>query len=291
MSTERLTNYHTHTYRCNHAVGDEEEYIQAAIQEGYTELGFSDHTPWPYPSGFCSHMRMKPEELCEYTQSIRALADRYAGKVTVRVGLECEYYSDRIDWLRDQVCENRLDYLVFGNHYFPNEEQGPYFGSGQKNAQVLALYCKGAQLALESGLFACFAHPDLFLRGQKEFGPNEQAASRELCQMANCYNIPLEYNLNGERLGAPVSGQRCYPDAKFWQIAAQEGCSVIVGEDAHDPCWLKDTAKVLSIKGQLEALGLQVVDSLKLFVFDKAGAICGMEQPKQAGEPAKQKIG
>lgn len=40
-----MKNYHTHTTRCMHAIGSEEEYILAAISAGYTELGFSDHTP------------------------------------------------------------------------------------------------------------------------------------------------------------------------------------------------------------------------------------------------------
>ena len=42
-----LTNYHTHTTRCGHAEGTEEEYILTALRCGYKVLGFSDHTPWP----------------------------------------------------------------------------------------------------------------------------------------------------------------------------------------------------------------------------------------------------
>ena len=45
-----MKNYHTHTTRCMHAIGSEEEYILAAISAAYTELGFSDHTPWHYES-------------------------------------------------------------------------------------------------------------------------------------------------------------------------------------------------------------------------------------------------
>lgn len=33
-------NYHTHTYRCQHAYGSEREYIEAAIRMGIAELGF-----------------------------------------------------------------------------------------------------------------------------------------------------------------------------------------------------------------------------------------------------------
>lgn len=41
-------NYHTHTTRCYHASGKDEEYVKAAIKAGIKELGFSDHTPWHY---------------------------------------------------------------------------------------------------------------------------------------------------------------------------------------------------------------------------------------------------
>ena len=36
-------NYHTHTTRCYHASGKDEEYVKAAIKAGIKELGFSDH--------------------------------------------------------------------------------------------------------------------------------------------------------------------------------------------------------------------------------------------------------
>ena len=43
-------NYHTHTYRCRHAIGSEEEYIRKAIDGGLKVLGFSDHTPFLSPA-------------------------------------------------------------------------------------------------------------------------------------------------------------------------------------------------------------------------------------------------
>ena len=53
----RKTNYHTHTKRCMHACGKDEEYVLAAIANGYEELGFSDHTPWKYDTDYVAHMR------------------------------------------------------------------------------------------------------------------------------------------------------------------------------------------------------------------------------------------
>ena len=37
-------NYHTHTVRCGHAKGTEEEYVQAAIAGGVEILGISEHS-------------------------------------------------------------------------------------------------------------------------------------------------------------------------------------------------------------------------------------------------------
>lgn len=39
-------NYHTHTSRCGHAVGEDEEYVINAIKSGIKVLGFSDHVPF-----------------------------------------------------------------------------------------------------------------------------------------------------------------------------------------------------------------------------------------------------
>ena len=55
------TNYHTHTTRCHHATGSDEEFVLSAIKGGYQELGFSDHTPWKYHTDYISDIRMLPE--------------------------------------------------------------------------------------------------------------------------------------------------------------------------------------------------------------------------------------
>lgn len=41
-------NYHTHTYRCGHANGSEEDMVKAALAMGIEELGFSEHIPMPH---------------------------------------------------------------------------------------------------------------------------------------------------------------------------------------------------------------------------------------------------
>lgn len=42
----KQTNFHTHTSRCHHAFGNDEEFVRTAIQNGFEVLGFSDHACW-----------------------------------------------------------------------------------------------------------------------------------------------------------------------------------------------------------------------------------------------------
>ena len=53
-----IANYHTHTWRCNHATGQEEEYVLTAVEQGFQILGFSDHAPYLFPEGYHSWVRM-----------------------------------------------------------------------------------------------------------------------------------------------------------------------------------------------------------------------------------------
>ena len=94
------TNYHTHTTRCLHATGSDEEFVLSAIKGGYQELGFSDHTPWKYHTDYVSDIRMTPEELPEYVESLRSLQKKYKDQISIKIGLECEYFPEYMKRVR-----------------------------------------------------------------------------------------------------------------------------------------------------------------------------------------------
>ena len=82
-----MKNFHTHTSRCMHANGKDEEYVLAAIEAGYEVLGFSDHTPWKYDSDFVANMRMPLSQFDDYYQSISSLKEKYKDKIEIKIGL------------------------------------------------------------------------------------------------------------------------------------------------------------------------------------------------------------
>ena len=94
-----IANYHTHTPRCGHAQGSEQEYVDAALSSGLKLLGFSDHTPYPFPDGYRSTFRMLPEELPDYVATVNGLKEKYAGQLEIHLGVEAEYYPKYFDGL------------------------------------------------------------------------------------------------------------------------------------------------------------------------------------------------
>ena len=163
------TNYHTHTTRCHHATGSDEDYVKSAIKGGLHTLGFSDHTPWHYRTDYVAHMRMLPADLPDYVESLRDLRGKYKDQIDIKIGLECEYFPNYLPWLKEQVAEYGLDYLIFGNHFYHTDETFPYFGSHTDSRDMLDLYEESAIEGMETGLFCCLAHPDLFMRSYPRF--------------------------------------------------------------------------------------------------------------------------
>ena len=254
-------NYHTHTKRCNHAVGEDEEYVLAAIKGGFDVLGFSDHTPWDYGNGYIPRIRMQLKDIGEYCASIEHLRKKYAKQIKILIGVEAEYFPEYFDAFKKMIKDYHLDYVIFGNHFYPNDCDGVYFGSVADQDAYLDLYVKHAIAALETGVYSYFAHPDLFMRGRHEFDEKARTASYQICEYAKNNDVILEYNLEGLRISRE-SHNVYYPYDEFWKIAAEIGNRVIIGVDAHNPNSLERTDLYDESKEYLTNLGFKLEEEL-----------------------------
>jgi len=254
-------NYHTHTYRCKHASGSDEDYVKAAIKAGFKTLGFADHTPWNFNSSFVSTMRMEPKELPGYIQSIRRLQKKYKNQINIKLGLECELYTRYLDWLKEIVKEYQVEYLIFGNHFYETEEHYPYFGSNCDSQEYFDLYVESTIKAMESDLFSYIAHPDLFMRSFNSFNKSCVEATRKICKAANKHQIPLEYNI-GYMKHNEQHNIKSFPCDEFWQIAADEKCITIIGYDAHTPEALTEKRYITKALQRINQLGLKRTEQI-----------------------------
>ena len=154
-------NYHTHTWRCNHAEPDERAYVQAALDTGLKVLGFSDHSPDPFDDGYCSGFRMRCDQTAEYIRTIAALRDEYRGDIDIHIGFEAEYYPRYFGRLLEMLEPTEYEYLILGQHFLGNElDSQPNFEETDDPAR-LHQYTDQCMEALNTGAFSCFAHPDV----------------------------------------------------------------------------------------------------------------------------------
>lgn len=264
----RKTNYHMHTKRCMHASGTDEEYVKSAIKNGYEEIGFSDHSPWKYDSDFVAHMRMPLSQFDDYYTSIASLREKYKDQISIKIGLECEYFPKYMDWLKQFVVEKKLDYIIFGNHYYKTDEKRVYFGTACENEEYLIRYVDEAIAGMETGLYSYLCHPDLFMRGRRVFDDVAKRESIRLCEAAKKLNIPLEYNLAGAAYNDIMHTMQ-YPHEEFWKIVAEVGNTAIIGVDAHEPAAMEtDRYRDEGLK-RLQELGIHIIDKIEFKDFSK----------------------
>ena len=220
-------NLHTHTARCHHAQGADEEYVLEAINRGLRTLGFSDHTPQFYPNGHISSVRMLPGEFPGYVNSVLGLRDSYKEKLRILLGVEAEYYpayfGDLIPFLQDHGVE----YMLLGQHNLGNEIGEPHCGKPTEDEGLLKQYCHQVMDAMQTGYFTYFAHPDImnFIGDGRIYDRH----MRQVCRTAKDCGVPLEINMLGLREG------RHYPNDRFFALVAEENCPVVIGSDAHLP--------------------------------------------------------
>lgn len=229
------TNFHTHTARCNHADGTDREYVEAAIKSGIKVLGFSDHVPYPaFPDPtYYSYFRMKPAKTDDYCNSILQLQKEYKADIDIRLGFEAEYYPEMFGELLDFLKAYPYEYLLLGQHCVGKEYDNPWWSSHPTaDADILSRYVSQAVEGMQTGAFGYLCHPDLIHFKGDDAVYREQM--KRICETALALDMPLECNMLGFR------DHRNYPNRRFFRLAAEYGCKVILGMDAHSPAAFSD---------------------------------------------------
>lgn len=257
-----ITNYHTHHFLCRHAVGNTEDYVKEAIKKGLEELGMSDHAPFEWTG---DQIRMNDQEYLEYLDEFHQVKAIYGDQISLKIGLEAEYYPFQKDrytkWL------DQLDYLILGQHYiyYNDNLNNLYSAFALGSKESILEYGKIVVKALHTGYFKILAHPDVFLEGYKEFDETAEVVCRMICDAAAKTDTLLEYNGNGyrkQRVKTSEGIRRVYPRTKFFKIAEEYDCKIILSSDAHDPRQLVDEAMV-EAERDFNQLGSKKVTKIK----------------------------
>ena len=236
------TNYHTHHHLCGHAVGNCEDYVLEAINNNFVELGFSDHAPNSRVDDF--GVRMEPNQFKEYMEDIEYVQNKYKNKLTIKKGIEVEFFYDHDEYYN--ALKQEVDYMILGQHYIShtksmNDLQSGFALSSRKDIQVYANFvCEG----MRTNNFDILAHPDLYMCGYKDWNQDAIQVAHKILKCAEETNTILEFNGNGLRRrkhNTPQGMKSPYPRLEFWNLVKEYKVKTIFGIDCHSPEQIGDS--------------------------------------------------
>jgi histidinol-phosphatase (PHP family) len=254
-------NYHTHTQRCGHAIGNDEEYIIKAIESGYQTLGFSEHVIIP---------DVNRNE--QYFDDIALLKEKYKDQIDIKIALEVEYFPYYLPLYKHYLESGKVDYLIFGNHSTVSENgrlrsEEICFINQFDDVNRLQMYYDCLKKAIETKMFKYIAHPDCFLKGYGKWDEHTINLSHKIAKLLQDNDVYAELSGSGHRSRKKViyEGKEypAYPFKEFFKILSQYNIKYVLGCDAHAPNQLDDEA-VRYICDLAKELNLNIVYKLDL---------------------------
>ena len=222
-----LVDYHTHSILSDgHSCY--EEMIAAAIGKGLFEIGLSDHLCVRYPS-----WALKAVDLPVMTDQIMQLKEKYRNRISVRFGIEADYFPESEKQIGILINSLPLDYVIGSVHFmgdwnFDGDES--LYGKWI-NDELYHRYFTIIQQAARSRLFDVIGHLDL-IKNYRIFPETDQKRLfDETLSVIASSDLVVELNTSGpdrpcgEFLPGPHLLGLCY----------DHGIRVTLGSDAHRP--------------------------------------------------------
>ncbi len=273
------SNAHCHTVYCD-GKNTPEEMIRAALERNFVSLGFSIHgwTPYePTPTSI--------EREAEYRAELRALREKYRGRIEILIGAERDFLYERdfsdYEYLIDSAHCLERDGEIFDVDWSPEVTERAverHFG-GDYYAYCRAYYEQEARLCEKSDA-AFIGHIDLvskFNEGNRcfdESDPRYLGPAMEAVEVAVRRGKPIEMNT-----GAISRGYRTtpYPNPLLLRRIRELGGEIIINSDAHEASAL-DVGFDLCVE-LARSCGFDHVLRLRSHGFEEVGLVGSADSP------------
>lgn len=220
---------HMHTPLCKHAQGEPEAYAAVAATRGMAGIIVTCHNP-PI-DGWSPGVRMADADFDRYVQMVERARQEWAGRVDVRLGMECDFVPGMEEALARQLQRAEFNHILGSVHPQVGEYKTRYF-TGDAFAYQCT-YFEHLAMAAETGLFDTLAHPDLV---KNEFPQEWQlerlaetiAASLDRIAAAG---TAMELNTSGLQKKLPEMN----PGRTMLEQMHARNIPVVLGADAHVP--------------------------------------------------------
>lgn len=228
------TNYHTHTLFCDGA-NSPEEIILEAIDNGFSEIGISEHAP----ISFDPESGMEMSKVIEYVDTMAELKEKYKDRISVLCGIE-----------RDIFCEDypgEYDYVIGSVHYA--EKNGKHYVLDWKPEmlkegadafggffELCESYYETVSHVVEVTDCDIIGHFDLVTKFNEKHRFFDESSPRYVAAVMKALDrLVPEDRLFEINTGAISRGHRTtpYPSAFILKELARRGARVILSSDSH----------------------------------------------------------
>lgn len=234
------TNFHTHTTFCD-GKDTPEEMVLAAIDKGFTALGFSGHAYFVLDAAIS--MDLEQQKL--YRAEILRLKEKYKNQIDIFLGIEQDSWSPSLDYKYDYVIASVHNVLKDGV-YCPVDNTleimknnvDRYFG-GDMDAFAEGYFAEVMRLFDKIPEGDIIGHIDLVTKYDEKLSycrtPRYFMMAKQAIEHLAKYGKPFEINT-----GAMARGYRTapYPAPELLSLIRKLGGSIVINSDCHNKDFL-----------------------------------------------------
>jgi len=250
----KLSDYHTHSRRCGHALGEIEDYVKVAIDKNLNEIGISDHFPLgavfddPQITKLFKKASMEVEGFPKYIKEIKGLKEKYKDKISVRISTEVSFYtpgkalSRQKEVLKPFIDD--MDYIIGAVHNIKWHESPVIFMNPNEGSNILREYGEDKIILeyvnkliklVDTNFFDVIAHFDNY---RILYPPNNPKYSQYVWQkllnlLDKIKNKGMAIEINTSGFLKEIGSQ--YPDDEIIKEIIQRDIPLLTGSDAHRP--------------------------------------------------------
>lgn len=255
---------HNHTEFCPHGSGEDvEDYIQAAIAQGFKTYSITEH--FPLPPAFYQHpvgsrhavytASFGQVELPAYLEKMARLKETYRSQLKILVGFEFDFFPEFSDWTAMQLAQygDQIDDAILSVHFLPTprglraiDDTAADFKSGVVAAYgsplaVANAYLERLQTAVDwqvPNKPSRYGHIMLYRKWRNTFPARtvwaDETTDRRLTKLLTTiadHNELLDCNFAG--LFRPTQTEFT-PTLPWVQVAQTKQIPLVFGADAHN---------------------------------------------------------
>ncbi len=240
-----LTNYHSHCSFCD-GKAPMEEFVKAAIREGFVAYGISSHAPLPFETRWTLDKTLVPA----YLREISLLKEKYKSEIELYAGMEIDYLNDTQCPAIAYFQQLPLDYRIGSVHlvYAPDgqivdTDTGPdnfkrikdenFYGD--LKALVTAYFDASLRMVKRGG-FDFIGHIDkIFYNAEYcEEGVTRRAWYED--KFHELLSVLVEKQIKVEINTKAYQKKNCFfPPVERWEDLKEAKVPLVVNSDAHFP--------------------------------------------------------